>query len=136
SPYAMDAELTDARSEYHRLSPITYATQVRVPVLILQGDDDQRCPVGQAEELFTALIRHTDVPARLMRFPGGNHHVSTTGKPSHRVAYFRALVDWLQSHVQVRDRQAGGTGRVTRAVRSTGDAANDTGGQIEAAPAT
>lgn len=99
SPYAMDAELPEARDQYRRLSPVSHAERIRAPVLILQGEDDQRCPIGQAEELFTTLVRHTDVPARLMRFPGGDHHVSTTGKPSHRRAYFQAMVDWLETHV-------------------------------------
>ena len=101
SPFAMDGELTESRDEYRRLSPVAYADRIRAPLLILQGEDDRRCPIGQAEELFTAVMRHTDVPARLMRFPGGDHHVSITGKPSHRLAYFQALVDWLEAHMHV-----------------------------------
>ncbi len=109
TPYAMAGELPEARADYHRLSPTTHAHRIGAPVLVLQGEDDQRCPLGQAEELFTILMRHTAVPARLVRFPGGDHHVSTTGRPSHRRAYFQFLVDWLLAHTgQVRQPSASG----------------------------
>lgn len=39
------------------------------PTLLLQGEEDHRCPVGQAEQRFTAL-RERSVPTRLVRYPG------------------------------------------------------------------
>ena len=95
-PFSMGGELHEVRDRYRALSPITHAHRIRAPVLLLQGLEDQRCPVGQSEELFTAVMRATDAPARLVRFPGGDHHAATTGTPSHRVVYFRELVDWLE----------------------------------------
>ena len=92
-PFAMRGELPDARERYRALSPISHAQRITAPVLILQGDDDQRCPLGQAEELLGTLVRDTDTAARMILFPGGSHHVSTTGRPSHRRAYFEAVVE-------------------------------------------
>ncbi|MDQ3894636.1 MAG: S9 family peptidase, partial [Actinomycetota bacterium] len=40
---------------YLRLSPATYAENIRTPLLILHSEDDLRCPVEQAEQLFTVL---------------------------------------------------------------------------------
>lgn len=94
-PYALRGELPDLRERYRRLSPISHVEQITAPVLILQGAEDERCPVGQAEELLAALIRCGNAPAEMLLFPGGSHHVSSTGKPSHRVAYYQSVIDWL-----------------------------------------
>ncbi|MCP1582055.1 S9 family peptidase [Pseudoxanthomonas mexicana] len=94
-PYALDSELTEARERYRRLSPISHVENIDTPVLILQGENDERCPIGQAEELLSALIRNGRARAEMVLFPGGSHHVSSTGRPSHRVVYYERLVDWL-----------------------------------------
>jgi dipeptidyl aminopeptidase/acylaminoacyl peptidase len=36
-------------AQYRASSPITYAAQVRAPVLLIQGRNDSRCPARQAE---------------------------------------------------------------------------------------
>ncbi|MEV4258729.1 prolyl oligopeptidase family serine peptidase, partial [Spirillospora sp. NPDC049652] len=82
------------------LSPLTHADGVRVPTLILHGDADDRCPVGQAEQWFHAL-RTRGVPVRLVRYPGGDHLFPLTGRPSHRADYSRRLVGWVTEHLGV-----------------------------------
>jgi dipeptidyl aminopeptidase/acylaminoacyl peptidase len=96
-PYDMGGDITEARERYHALSPIRYAGDSTTPTLILQGEEDQRCPVGQAEELFAALIKAGKAPVELVRYPGGTHQLASTGKPSHRVDYHRRIVDWLET---------------------------------------
>lgn len=98
-PYAMAGEPDEQRERYNALSPLSHAASVTAPTLLLQGDADQRCPLGQAEEFFSRLIRHGKTQPRLVVFPDGTHHVSSTGKPSHRVAFYRHLVEWLRKHV-------------------------------------
>lgn len=95
-PYALDGELAEVPDRYRRLSPISHVEHIDTPVLILQGQDDERCPVGQAEELLSALIRGGRSSAEMVLFPGGSHHVSSTGRPSHRVVYYEQLIDWLE----------------------------------------
>lgn len=95
-PYSMCGELDELRGRYRELSPISHAAAIQAPTLILQGQDDERCPVGQGEELLAALIRRGGVEVEMLLFPGGSHHVSSTGRPSHRTTYFRRLVDWLE----------------------------------------
>lgn len=96
SPYAMCGELVDVRERYRALSPISHVERIRAPVLLLQGQDDERCPVGQAEELLAALVRRDDVKVEMVLFPGASHHVSSTGRPSHRVEYYESLISWLE----------------------------------------
>ena len=99
TPYAMGGEMEDVRERYHRLSPLNCADSVRTPTLILQGDDDRRCPLGQSEELFAALIRQTDAPCRMVVYPGGSHSLASSGKPSHRLDYHQRIVDWVEQWV-------------------------------------
>jgi dipeptidyl aminopeptidase/acylaminoacyl peptidase len=92
--YAMDGELPDARERCHALSPVDHCNDATTPTLILQGAEDQRCPIGQSEQLFAQLIRHAQAPAQLVVYPGGSHSLAESGKPSHRVDYNQRLCDW------------------------------------------
>jgi len=78
-------------------SPLTYVDAVRTPTLLLHGEDDDRCPVGQAEEWFTAL-RTRSVTAQLVRYPEASHLFIVLGRPSHRVDYSRRVHDWVVAH--------------------------------------
>lgn len=77
------------------LSPLTHADRVRTPTLLLHGEDDDRCPVGQAEQWFAAL-RERRVPVRMVRYPGASHLFIINGRPSHRVDYNERIVAWLE----------------------------------------
>lgn len=45
----------DVPDLYRRCSPITYVDQVRAPVLVLAGENDPRCPIGQIDNYLDAL---------------------------------------------------------------------------------
>jgi dipeptidyl aminopeptidase/acylaminoacyl peptidase len=70
--------------EYQRQSPITYVRDIDRPMLIIHSEDDYRCPIGQAEELWVAL-RMLGKDVDFYRFPGENHELSRSGSPLHRV---------------------------------------------------
>ena len=59
-------------------SPLTYASQIRTPLLIQHSERDLRTPIGQAEELFTVL-RSLRRPVRLMRVPDETHELTRSG---------------------------------------------------------
>ena len=75
-------------------SPIAEVGEVRTPTLVLQGAEDHRCPVGQAEQWFSAL-RSRGVETELVLYPGGGHLFILNGRPSHRVDYNQRVFDWL-----------------------------------------
>ena len=83
---------------YLRVSPWTYAKDVTTPLLILHSEDDLRCPVGQAEELFTVL-RSLRKPVEMVRFPAEGHEMSRSGSPAHRVMRFEVVLEWLDRHL-------------------------------------
>jgi dipeptidyl aminopeptidase/acylaminoacyl peptidase len=85
---------------FARFSPVTYVCDMHTPLLILHSEEDIRCPIEQAEQLFVALkqMRREVV---FVRFPGENHELSRSGKPSHRVQRFEHILDWFKSHLQL-----------------------------------
>jgi dipeptidyl aminopeptidase/acylaminoacyl peptidase/CubicO group peptidase (beta-lactamase class C family) len=83
---------------YDELSPIRYASRIETPLLILHGDADDRCPIGQAEDLF-ALLRRQRREVQLVRYPGASHLFIVSGRLSHRRDYQQRLVDWVTERV-------------------------------------
>jgi dipeptidyl aminopeptidase/acylaminoacyl peptidase len=80
---------------YYEHSPLTYATRIRTPLLIQHAEQDLRCPVTQAEELFTVL-RSLKRPVRLMRVPEENHELTRGGAPFRRVENIEIIRDWFR----------------------------------------
>jgi len=56
---------------YRERSPITYAERVRVPVLILAGRNDPRCPIRQIEN-YLSRLRELGLPHEVYRFDAGH----------------------------------------------------------------
>ena len=79
---------------YARHSPATYAERMTTPLLILHSENDLRCNIEQAEQLYTTLrLLRRDV--ELVRFPGESHELTRSGSPAHRVQRFELLLDWF-----------------------------------------
>jgi dipeptidyl aminopeptidase/acylaminoacyl peptidase len=83
---------------YWEHSPLAYVEKVTTPLLILHSEQDLRCPVGEAEQLFAALkkLRREVV---FVRFPDESHDLSRNGKPAHRVERLRWIVRWFNDHL-------------------------------------
>lgn len=71
---------------------------VETPLLILHGENDLRCPIEQAEQLFIALKR-LGKQTRFIRFPEANHELSRSGKPSLRVKRLEAILGWFEEYL-------------------------------------
>ncbi len=84
---------------YLRISPTTYAGEITTPLLILHSEDDLRCPVVNAEELFV-ILRLLGREVELVRFPGEGHELSRSGSPQHRVTRFEVILDWFERHLK------------------------------------
>ena len=79
-------------------SPLKYADKAKTPTLIIHSDEDYRCWLDQALQLYTALKLH-GVKTRLAIFPGENHDLSRSGKPKHRVKRLELIVEWLDENI-------------------------------------
>ncbi len=82
-------------------SPLTYAPDVETPVLLMHGEDDLRCPIGQSEEYFVALKR-LDKEVEFVRFPGSNHGFLRAGHPRMRQEYLNRMLAWFDKHLRAK----------------------------------
>ncbi len=76
-------------------SPLVNADAIDVPVLLVHGEDDLRCPVAQSEELFLALKRLGREVA-LVVYPGESHGIK---KPVHLWDRYRRTLAWYEHHL-------------------------------------
>jgi acylaminoacyl-peptidase len=83
----------DDPANYWRQSPLKAVKNIRTPLLIVHSEQDLRCPISQAEELYVAL-KTMRRPVEFVRFPEENHDLSRAGRPDRRVARLRILLDW------------------------------------------
>ena len=90
--------LADTFDAFVERSPLTYAAKVDTPVLLLHGEDDNRCPIGQSEEMFVSLKR-LGREVELVRFPGCSHSFPRSGHPKMRVEYLRRMKGWFDDRI-------------------------------------
>jgi dipeptidyl aminopeptidase/acylaminoacyl peptidase len=85
---------------YRQRSPSTFAHGIRTPTLVLQGEADDRCPVGQGHQLYTAL-HDSGCETELALYPGASHlfFVSPDGRPSQRADFLARTLGWFREHV-------------------------------------
>jgi dipeptidyl aminopeptidase/acylaminoacyl peptidase len=84
----------DDPEAYSSISPIQFIRDITVPMLIIHSENDLRCPISQAEELFMGLrLLRRDVT--FYRFPGETHELSRSGSPLHRVQRAEIILDWF-----------------------------------------
>lgn len=89
------AFLHEDTDEYLLQSPLSYADRIRTPLLILHSENDLRCPIDQAEQLFT-ILRLLKRDVEFVRFPAESHELTRSGSPRHRVQRFEIILDWLE----------------------------------------
>lgn len=83
---------------YHDMSPLTYAHLVQTPLLLIHGELDQNCPIGQSEQMYSAL-RRSGGEVSFVRIPGEGHAMVLNGSWLHRLQRWKALDAFLESHV-------------------------------------
>jgi dipeptidyl aminopeptidase/acylaminoacyl peptidase len=84
---------------YWEHSPLAYVEKITTPLLILHSEEDLRCPVPEAEQLFAAL-KKLRREVTFVRFPGESHDLSRNGKPAHRLERLRWIVRWMSDHLR------------------------------------
>jgi dipeptidyl aminopeptidase/acylaminoacyl peptidase len=83
---------------YAAHSPSTYAHRATTPTLIIHGEADERCPIGQAEQMFVALTE-AGCEVEFARYPGGSHAFRRSGPPEHREDCWQRTLDWFKAHL-------------------------------------
>ena len=83
---------------YRARSPITFAGNVRTPLLIIHGANDERVPTGQPMELFRAL-KDLGRTVELVFYPREGHGQS---EYYHRLDRMRREYDWITRYTLAR----------------------------------
>jgi dipeptidyl aminopeptidase/acylaminoacyl peptidase len=78
-------------------SPLAYVRNIQTPLVIEHQDQDYRCPVSEAEQLYAAL-RRLGREVTLVRYPREGHEMSRSGEPRHRVDRLNRMTEWFDKH--------------------------------------
>ena len=85
--------------KYVKTSPITYAHNCKTPTLMIQHDNDLRCPPEQSEQ-FYAVLKDAGCVVEMLRMPGTPHGGSHSGSLEIRHTRSQALLDWFGKYVK------------------------------------
>ncbi len=91
SPYSKDHA-----KAFLEQSPISYASQIKTPTLIMCDTGDFRVPITQAYELYHA-IKDNGVPVKFFAYPVGGHFPND---PVRQMDVYRRWADWVMDHLQ------------------------------------
>jgi dipeptidyl aminopeptidase/acylaminoacyl peptidase len=91
----LQAEPYDADGDYTRRSPVYHASKCRTPTLIIHGEDDLCTPLGQAVELYNALVE-AGCETELVVYPREGHGWT---EREHMIDGWNRMRDWLSQHV-------------------------------------
>lgn len=80
------------------ISPLKFASNIETPLLILHGENDLRCPIEQAEQLYMTL-KSMDKETEFVRFPEADHNLSRAGLPNLRIARLEEITDWFRKYL-------------------------------------
>lgn len=88
--------LEQDREFLEQISPIHHVDKIRTPLFVVHGANDPRVPVGEAEQIVSAL-RERSVPVEYMRFDDEGHGL--VKRPNRLIAY-PAIVRFLDEHMK------------------------------------
>ena len=98
--FYLGPDVEDRMAALWEASPLRHADQITTPTLVLHSENDWRCPIEQAEQLFAVLWRN-GIDTEMVRFPPEEgHELSRSGKPKHRVERFEIILDWHDRHLR------------------------------------
>ena len=80
-----------------KLSPLTYLSQVKAPLLIIQGASDPRVPVGEALQMHEALISR-GLKSPLIIFADEGHG---SAKRDNKVIELGATLDFFEANLKI-----------------------------------
>lgn len=91
-PHEVGGNPYDNPDGYRTMSPLTYVRNIKTPLLIVHSEQDLRCPIEQAEQLYICL-KMMGRKTEFVRFPEEPHGLSRCGRPDRRIA----RLDWIRS---------------------------------------
>ncbi len=82
------------RAQYYRMSPASAVEAIETPVLITAGEDDWRCPLSQAEQMYVALKKR-NIPTELVVYQEEGHAIS---RPRRAIDRLIRMCRWFERY--------------------------------------
>lgn len=80
-------------------SPLKHAMNIKTPLLFIHSDEDYRCPIEQAMQLYTT-VKMNGVDTRFIWFKGEDHGLSRDGKPQARLKRLEEITSWMNKYLK------------------------------------
>jgi acylaminoacyl-peptidase len=83
-------------------SPFVRMHLNHTPLLLLQAENDMRCPPGNSEMVFH-ILRTLGREVEMIRYPDESHVMLAIGRPDRRVDRMQRIVGWFEKHLGAAD---------------------------------
>ena len=80
-------------------SPLKNAPLAKTPTLFIQSDEDYRCWMSDALQMFTAL-KMNGVDTKIALFHGEHHGLSRVGRPENRIGRLTEICNWFDKYLK------------------------------------
>jgi dipeptidyl aminopeptidase/acylaminoacyl peptidase len=80
-------------------SPLKYSNNAKTPTLFIHSDEDFRCYMAEAFQMFTAL-KYNNIESKFVLFHGENHELSRSGKPKGRIRRLKEITEWMNKYLK------------------------------------
>jgi len=91
-----DERIPEMREFLKRISPITNASKLRIPLFIVHGANDTRVPQAQAEEM-ARIVRANNVPVWLTIYGDEGHEL--WAKPANNNFWFYTWIEFVKQYL-------------------------------------
>jgi dipeptidyl aminopeptidase/acylaminoacyl peptidase len=88
-------------------SPLSNASRITTPLLMLQAEEDRNCPPADNEQLFTAL-KVLGREVEYVLYPEEHHEMKNTGRPDRRIDRMERILAWFERWMPARSPKRAG----------------------------
>ncbi|GIH26802.1 peptidase [Acrocarpospora phusangensis] len=81
-----------------KISPLRHVGAITTPLLLLQGEQDHRCPPSDAEQMFVAL-RRLNRTVEYVLYPDSDHSLAHTARLDRRIDRAERMIAWFRTHL-------------------------------------
>jgi dipeptidyl aminopeptidase/acylaminoacyl peptidase len=96
--HEFDAKPWEVPMQVWERSPLAHAHKIKTPLMILHSENDYRCLISEAEQLFSYVRLAGDTPVQMVRFPREGHPLSRNGEPEHRIQRLNLMLGWFEKY--------------------------------------
>ena len=99
--FATDQMLSDPWNSYDKMwshSPMKYYNNIKTPTLIIHSEQDYRCWLVEALQLFTSL-KYNNIESKMIIFKNENHELTRSGHPDNRIKNLEEITSWFKNYL-------------------------------------